>query len=126
MIKKLLIIFTLIIAVLLTLFVIFLKLTHVEWGHSFDFNNQLGYEIDSLKITIGDKENWLYPSLDSAKSIEGNLDVPAKNYPHKVEILVYENGNKHLIEADSFNCYNCDGYHEYILKKSGAKYKFIP
>jgi len=125
MIKKLLIIGISFILILF-LYLRFISISHIEWGHHFSIENNLGIEIDSLTLTIGDEINWLYPSEDSLHIIEGNIDVPTKNYPHRVEIHVYENGNIIHLEADSFNCYNCDGYHEYTLNKAGAVYRFLP
>ena len=69
--------------------------TILTYLFTFSFYWCSAIEIDSLKITIGDKINWLYPSEDSLDVIEGNIDVPKKDYPHRVEIHVFENENIH-------------------------------
>jgi hypothetical protein len=93
------------------------------WGHHFVVENQLNQHIDSLKITIGDEENWLLFGGDSSSS--ANLKVPKRGYPHPVRIEIYSGNDILHLEADSFNCYNCDGSHRYILKKPKAEYQFI-
>ena len=95
-----------------------------EWGHHFSFENQTGLNIDSLKITVGDKENWIYANPDWNNAMEDNLIVPEDGYPHEVKIEIYYEGNFKEILADSFNCYNCDGNHGYILKQDYAEYEF--
>jgi hypothetical protein len=101
------------------------KSTSFEWGHHFSFENDLGIPIDSLKIIVGNEETMIVAGTDSAKSLEGNIYVPKSGYPHKVEILIYTDKKVGNLKADSFNCYNCDGDHMYILKSTGAEYKFL-
>lgn len=96
----------------------------VNYGNFFEFENQLNMSIDSLKVTVGDKTNTLNPFKDS--TLMANLIVPESGYPHQVKIWVYSNSNIYPLKADSFNCYNCDGSHLYILKEGRAEYKFLP
>jgi hypothetical protein len=123
MLKKSLIITGILLALLLA-FMMVRKSMQVEWGHHFSIANELGIEIDSVKITIGKEVNWLYAGSDRQRSMEGNLSVPSKGYPHRVQILIFSKGRKHKLKAEDFNCYNCDGSHEYILRKEGAVYVF--
>lgn len=97
----------------------------MDWGHHFTFKNELGTLIDSLQITIGDQVNWVYPNADDISILEDNLIVPQKDYPHAVKILLFQKRISLSLEADSFNCYNCDGSHAYILRKTGAEYQFL-
>jgi len=103
---------------------LFISCVRMDWGHHFTFTIELGYDIDSIQVVIGDKENWIYSIENYPDIFEGNLEVPEKGYPHDVQIIVYENNRGHRITADPFNCYNCDGSHEYILRVSRAKYVF--
>ena len=96
----------------------------MDWGHHFHFENELGIEIDSLEISIGSTNTMILPSTDSIKSFFGNIDVPKNGYPHEALIKVFYNDNTMTIKADSFNCYNCDGSHGYIMRSTGAEYKF--
>lgn len=92
------------------------------WGHHFTFENELGINIDSLEISIGDVKTTVYPHDDN--SLARNLDVPRKGYPHQVVIEIYNGATQTNMNAEPFNCYNCDGTHAYILKTKGAEYKF--
>lgn len=97
------------------------------YGNYFSFENELGVSIDSMKVTIGEVENVVY-GFDYGDGIEefsGNLEVPDSGYPHKVSMIIYSPEGEIVLDADSFNCYNCDGSHEYILKESGAEYRFL-
>jgi len=125
MIKKILIGLSLMIVALIIVgfAIIHLVATPMEWGHSFNFENELGIEIDSLEINIGDKKTIIQASPDGY--LGGNLNVPEEGYPHKVTFKIYSNEKTLFLEADSFNCYNCDGYHEYKLKNTGAEYRFL-
>lgn len=96
----------------------------MDWGHHFEFKNELGYDIDSINIFIGDKGNWIYNDPYKNGLLEGNLVVPKNGYPQKVRITIYSKDKIIILNADSFNCHNCDGNHEYILKESGAEYRF--
>ncbi|MBT8326239.1 MAG: hypothetical protein KJP21_00865, partial [Bacteroidia bacterium] len=93
-------------------FTFFISCNSYDWGHHFTFTNNTGYEVDSLKISIGNEENVLHS--DTENEILGNLSVPNSGYPHPVSIILFSNGKKIKIHADSFNCYQCDGSHEYI------------
>jgi len=94
-----------------------------DWGHHFSFENELGVSIDSLEITVGDVKNIIVANSDG--TLEGNINVPSKGYPHKVKLRVFYDGKIMLLKTPDFNCYNCDGSHMYILKKSGAIYRFM-
>ncbi|HYC87301.1 MAG TPA: hypothetical protein VEB86_18845 [Chryseosolibacter sp.] len=96
----------------------------MKWGHGFTFENELGIQIDSLEIIIGDKKTMIYASSDSLRTMAGNIEVPENGYPHKVTMKIFSNGNLQILKADSFDCYNCDGSHEYVLRNTGAEYKF--
>jgi hypothetical protein len=93
----------------------------INWGHHFIFTNSLDKQIDSLTITVGDSST----TLISTPNLEGNIAVPEGGYPHKVSIKIYHTDGVEVLGADSFNCYNCDGSHEYILTPSGAEYRFL-
>jgi hypothetical protein len=104
-----------------------------KWSSYFEFTNELNIPIDSIRIVIGDKENWVTykdsswvtKSDSSLVLVFGkNLSVPDKGYPHRVDIDVYSGVDVISLEADSFDCYNCDGSHEYILQDKKATYKF--
>lgn len=125
MIKKILIVVFLIAAVGFGLVKILFNVSHLEWGHHFSFENELGIELDSLEITVGDVKTTFRARSDSLRYFEGNIDVPEKDYPHKVTFEIYSNGKTIILKADSFNCYNCDGNHQYKLKETGAEYKFL-
>ena len=99
--------------------------TELEWGHHFSFENELEIPIDSLKIKVGGEQTLIEADTDSLKTLEGNITVPNKGYPHHVTIIIYSDKKVMNLAADSFNCYNCDGSHQYILRKSGAEYKFL-
>ena len=99
--------------------------TRMEWGHHFSFENELGFEIDSLEISLGEVKTLIHAASDSSSYLEGNIDVPREGYPHEVFFKLYSKGTSMILKADSFNCYNCDGSHEYILKPSGAEYNFL-
>ncbi len=101
---------------------IFIGCTHSEWGHHFDFTNNTGYEIDSLSITVGEASTIV---LNTEYGMSENLSVPKEGYPHEVKIKIYSNGTTVDLIADSFNCHNCDGSHEYILTPDSARYKFL-
>jgi hypothetical protein len=92
-------------------------------GHYFEFTNELNYPVDSLSVSIGKEINWVYNQSESS-TFGANLKVPKKGYPHAVNITVYSGDNISALRADSFSCYNCDGSHEYILRKQGAEYRF--
>ena len=93
----------------------------IEFGHHFSFTNKSGYDIDSLAITVGSETTMV---KNSDYGMSENLAVPEKGYPHKVKIQIYTAGKKNDLIADSFNCYNCDGSHQYILTKDSAHYVF--
>ncbi len=99
-----------------------------EWGHHFSFTNNTGIFIDSLDIQVGDSINRIVANCTVAQidscSLEDNISVPNKNYPHPVKITIYSENHQYQIKADSFDCYNCDGDHEYIITKEKASYKF--
>lgn len=105
--------------------ILWMSCFQMDWGHHFTFKNELGTLIDSLQITIGDQVNWVYPNADDISILEDNLIVPQKDYPHAVKILLFQKRISLSLEADSFNCYNCDGSHAYILRKTGAEYQFL-
>ena len=101
----------------------FLSKASVNWGHHFSFENMLGIEIDSLEITVGTMATMLHASAEG--TIEGNIQVPEKGYPHAVTIKIFNRGEPYVQTADPFDCFNCDGDHRYILRESGAEYQFL-
>ncbi|WP_222931360.1 hypothetical protein, partial [Xanthovirga aplysinae] len=103
----------------------FSNTNRMEWGHHFSFEKELGIIIDSLEITVGDVKTIILAGLDSLRALEGNIDVPKKGYPHQVTLIIYSNEKQMIFEADSFDCFNCEGNHKYKLKESGAEYKFL-
>jgi len=121
MIKKILIALFVIIAVGYGMLKFLSNATDMEWGHHFSFENELGIGIDSLEITVGDVKTIIQVESDSLRSLEGNINVPEKGYPHQVTFNIYNKEKLMILKADSFNCYNCDGNH----KRSGAEYKFL-
>ncbi|PCJ63622.1 MAG: hypothetical protein COA58_15915 [Bacteroidetes bacterium] len=125
MIKKSLIATLLIIAIGFGFLKILSNAVKMEWGHHFNFENELGIDIDSLEITVGEVKTIIQARFDSLRTLEGNINVPQKGYPHKVIFKIYSSEKSMILEADSFNCYNGDGSHEYKLKESGAEYKFL-
>lgn len=125
MIKKILIALFLIVVVGYGLLESLSNATDIEWGHHFTIENELGVEIDSLEIIVGNVKTVIEAGSDSLRTLEGNISVPPKGYPHKVIFKIYSNEKSIILKADSFDCYNCDGYHEYTLKESGAEYTFI-
>lgn len=125
MIKKILIALLLIIGVGYGVLKFLSNAIHVEWGHHFAFENELGIDIDSLEISVGGLKTTIQARLDSLRTLEGNIDVPTEGYPHEVTFKVYSGDKSMTLKADSFNCYNCDGNHQYILKESRAEYKFL-
>lgn len=124
MIKKPLFILFLITTIGYGLFLVYSKDTHIKWGHHFSFENELGMDVDSLTITIGNVRTEIQVGKDRLRTLEGNVNVPENGYPHEVSIIVYSSGKEIALKADSFNCFNCDGSHAYMLSESGAKYKF--
>ena len=125
MIKKIVFVFLFILVLGYGILNILGNATAVYWGHHFSFENELSITIDSLEITVGDKKTMIQAAADSLNWLEGNIDVPTKGYPHKVRIKIFSEEGIKTIKADSFNCYNCDGYHQYTLKEDGAVYKFL-
>ena len=124
--KKILIAYVIICIVGYGALKIFFNINHIEYGHHFNFDNELGINIDSLEISVGNRKAVIHASSNCLETLEGEINVPKKGYPHKVTFKIYSHENSLVLEADSFNCYNCDGYHEYILKHSGAEYQFSP
>jgi len=96
----------------------------IEYGHHFAFTNDLGIDIDSLQVSIDDSTTMLNDPYLVTFDFEANIAVPKSGYPHHVKIIVYSNDSMFEIPADSFNCYNCDGSHEYILQNDSSKYVF--
>lgn len=94
-----------------------------NWGHHFNFTNQLDQHVDSLKISVGEYTNTI-TSHDTTNSFYGNLDLPKKGKRSPVTILLYIGDSTILLEADSFGAFNADGTHEYILKRPKAEYIF--
>ena len=94
---------------------------NLDYGHHFSFTNNSGYQIDSLSITVGEATTM---ALNSEYGMSENLVVPKEGYPHEVQIKVYSNEQTIDLVADSFDCYNCDGSHEYLLTKDSAQYAF--
>ncbi len=95
-----------------------------EWGHSFTFRNELGFEFDSLEIVLGEIKSTI-PNPKNFQDLECNFDLKKGSYPLNVILKVYVDGQFQTLKADSFNCYNCDGSHLYILKFPQAKYSFL-
>lgn len=124
-IKKILLIFFLTFIAVGGLLKLFYNTNRIEWGHHFSFENNLGFEIDSLEITIGDVSTVIQANSDSLRTLEGNIEVPKNSYPHKVTIKIFTSDTLMILNADSFDCYNCDGSHRYKLKNSGAEYDFL-
>ena len=125
MIRKILIAVLLIAFAGYALIKLFTNTTHMDWGHHFNFDNRLGIEIDSLEIAVGDVKTVIHADFGSIGTLEGNIDVPKNAYPHKVILKLFTAKKTMILNADSFNCYNCDGYHQYTLKETGAEYKFL-
>ncbi|MEM6264043.1 MAG: hypothetical protein AAGI38_16130 [Bacteroidota bacterium] len=123
--KKLLLIVCLALFIGMFLARLTLLSTQVKWGHHFTFKNELGLEINSLSITIGSEINMIRKTVDEPNFLGGNLGVPKKGYPHEVIIKVFSQEGYLVIPADSFDCYNCDGSHSYILTDLRAVYQFI-
>lgn len=94
-----------------------------NWGHHFNFTNQLDQPFDSLKISIGEYDN-IISTHDSTYSFYGKLDLPMKGKRSPVTILLYSGDSTILLQADSFGAFNADGTHEYILKRPKAEYIF--
>ena len=92
-----------------------------EWGHHFSFTNLIGLEIDSLSVVIGEDTTMVY---NSEYGMSENLAVPEIGYPHQVKIKLFAKERTVDLLADSFDYYNCDGTHEYILRKYSAEYLF--
>jgi len=125
MIKKILVSVFIFIAIGLGFLKLLLYSINIEWGHHFSFENELGIEIDSLEISVGGITTMIHAGSDSLRSLESNIDVPESGYPHSVILKIYSGAESMKLEADSFNCFNCDGNHEYILTNSGARYRFL-
>ncbi len=123
MLKKVLLIFVVIVALGIGFLLLLLRNIPYNWGHHFDFINELNIEIDSLEISVCDERTMLYAHSDS--HIEGNIGVPEEGSPCDVNLKIFSNNEIINLEADSFDCYNCDGYHQYILQKTGARYEFL-
>ena len=99
-----------------------------DWGHHFSFTNNTGEFIDSIDIQVGDSINRIIADcnvqhIDSC-SLADNISVPKEGYPHEVRLKLYCGKQQFEIKADSFDCYNCDGSHEYIISMDEATYKF--
>ncbi len=125
MIKRVLIALVLIISVGCGIVLFLSNSIRMEWGLHVSFENELGVKIDSLEIMVGDVKTIINAGTDSFRTLEGNITVTKKGYPHKVTIKIYSDEKLMTLNADSFNCYNCDGSHVYKLKDSGAEYKFL-
>jgi hypothetical protein len=122
--------------ILLTLFIIvfvgglffiyILSSIKINYGHHFAFENELtSLEIDSLQIDIGNVKTIIEATGDSLRILESNINVPKSGYPHDVTITIFSNKGVRILRAESFDCYNCDGSHMYILKEPVAEYKFM-
>lgn len=94
-----------------------------DWGHHFVFTNELGVPVDSLRIVIGEHENWVMGD-DSSFSYEENLTLPKKGKKSPVKIIAYSGRSVIHLDADSFGAFNADGSHEYVLKQPRAAYIF--
>lgn len=98
----------------------------MKWGHHFCFENKLGIDVDSLEMRVGNVKTMIKSSSnDSLQTLEGNIDVPENGYPHKTSIQIFSNGKTKIMKSDSFDCYNCDGNHTYILREPKAEYYFL-
>lgn len=107
-----------------TLLFLWIRLTHIEWGHHFAFENELGIQIDSLEINVGGETKMIQSDLDG--EVFGNINVPENYEVQIVSIIIFSPDSIFTIKAEDFNCYNCDGNHMYILRDTGAVYKFFP
>lgn len=123
--KTILIAFLVIIAVGYGIIVFHPNAIGFEWGHHFSFENELGIDIDSLEISVGNVKTMIRARNDSLMDLEENIDVPEDGYPHVVTIKIFSDHEIMTMKADSFNCHNCDGTHQYRLKDSIAEYKFF-
>ncbi len=123
--KKILILLGLIICIGFATYYWLPKSISVDWGHHFTFQNELGITIDSLNILVGNESTNVTSILDNHKDLEGNINVPNKEYPHEVVLTLFSGLEIIMLDADSFDCYNCDGSHLYILQDSRAQYKFL-
>ncbi len=61
---------------------------------------------------------------NSEYGMSENLAVPEIGYPHQVKIKLFAKERTVDLLSDSFDYYNCDGTHEYILRKYSAEYLF--
>jgi len=125
MIKKILGAVILIISVGIGLVNMLSRVSHMDWGHHFNFENELGIDIDSLEISIGDVKTLIQVNDDGLRILEGNINVPENGYPHQVTFKIFNTKKTINLSADSFNCFNCDGNHVFKLKPLGAVYRFI-
>ncbi|GAB5556891.1 MAG: hypothetical protein SchgKO_11040 [Schleiferiaceae bacterium] len=91
-----------------------------DWGHHVELINDLDLDIDSVRVRVGDEVTFLGPDL------QGIISVPESGYPHAVEFVVFSPGQMIALPADSFDCFQCDGYHYYTLTWSGGTYEFRP
>ncbi|MEM8584814.1 MAG: hypothetical protein AAGF87_11120 [Bacteroidota bacterium] len=103
---------------------LFLLQKPIQWGHHFTFHNELGIFIDSIQISIGGEERIITVREDH--TLEGNCQVNEIYAPQEVRITIFTEDQIIEIPADSFNCYNCDGYHNYDLQPQRAVYWFQP
>lgn len=125
MMKKILTAFLLILVIGYGLVKFLSKKKHLEWGNHFTFKNELQINVDSLEVSVGNFKTIIRAGIDNSIIFEGNINMPKKNYPHKVTFKIYNNDKLIFLNADSFDCYNCDGSHLYKLKETGAEYNFI-
>lgn len=123
--KKFLIAVLFVIAVGGGILMFLFKSISFDWPHHFSFENGLGIDIDSLEIEVGNVKTMIRAGSDNSKFLHGNINVPEHGYPHLVTINIFSNQEILTMKANSFNCYNCDGTHQYSLKDSIAEYKFF-
>ncbi len=109
--------------IIIALIISFTSCLKSEWGHIFEFKNELNQPIDSLTIIIGDHKNSI-STQNSSGNLYGNLDLPNEGDKTPVKFIIYSGTEKIELKADSFGSFNADGTHEYILKKPQAKYEF--
>lgn len=112
-----------IIAFVLIVFVLFFKNIDIKYGNHFNYINETGFYIDSLEISVCETKTMHLPHEDS--TFGGNIDAPETGYPCEVKFKIFSNSNIIQLKADDFNCYECDGNHQYTLTKDGAIYKFL-
>ena len=103
------------------------KSLQFNYGHYFEFRNELGLMIDSLRVSIGN-ESTLFSTYetDEGTCLGGNAIVPDTGCPCVVEIEIYSSDSIIKLSCQPFDCYNCDVTHIYTLLIDTAFYSASP